>query len=145
MPTKIIHPYGTKNKVRLNCGTDSMTKQSFRDECNINNILKKYQKTGAIEHANNHAPEYGFATALSFTESMFIVTKAQALFDDLPSSLRTKFNNDPGEFLEFTQNPENASEMAELGLIPSPDTEVSPEPSNTAPAASETPVTANAE
>ena len=39
----------------------SMTKQSFKDECDINKIMAKFQKTGAIEHYAKHAPSYGDA------------------------------------------------------------------------------------
>ncbi len=92
------------------------TQQQFRDECNINNILKKFQKTGAMEHANKHSANYGFASGLDFRESMEIVTKAQEMFNDLPSSIRSKFGNSPEAFLDFATNPENAAEMVKLGL-----------------------------
>lgn len=118
--TTIIKPYGKKTKVSIDCGSVSLTKQSFVDECNINNILAKYQKTGAIDHANNHSPNYGYADSTSFTDAMQIIAKGTNMFNDLPSSLRTKFNHDPAEFLEFTQNPANEQEMADLGLISSP-------------------------
>ncbi len=101
-------------------GKRSRTKQQFKDECDINNILSKYQKSGAVTHVNKHAAEYGFATSEDFTSAMFLVTDAQAMFNELPSSLRTKFKNDPAEFLEFVQDPENADELVELGLAPPP-------------------------
>jgi len=78
--------------------------------------MAKYQKTGALEHVNKYSNQYGFATAQTFTESMAIVTRARNMFDALPSSIRTKFNGDPGAFLDFVQDPDNKSEMAELGL-----------------------------
>jgi len=94
----------------------SLTKQSFTDECDINNIMRKYQKTGAIEHVNKHEASYGFATSDTFQESLEIVAKAKNMFEELPSSIRTKFENDPSKFLDFVQNPENLTEMRELGL-----------------------------
>lgn len=95
------------------------TRQSSKDECDINNILAKYQKTGAIEHANKHAPSYGFATGDDFTSAMFLIAKASRMFEELPSTLRKKFQT-PAEFLDFVQNPDNLDEMAELGLIEGP-------------------------
>jgi len=91
-------------------------KQSFKNECDINQILAKYQKTGAITHFNKHVPNYGFATSDDFADSMRIITQANEMFAELPSSIRTKFDNKPEDFLRFVQNPENASEMADLGL-----------------------------
>lgn len=93
------------------------TKSSFKAECDINNILRKFQKTGAIEHMNKHEPEYGFATSLTFIEAMQTVDQAKQMFADLPSSLRKKFNYKPEAYLDFVQNPENLPEMAELGLL----------------------------
>lgn len=94
----------------------SQTKQSFTKECDINNILKKYQKTGALDHVNKHEAHYGFASSTDFTEAMETVARGQTMFNELPSTIRTKFENDPGKFLDFVQNPENKKEMQELGL-----------------------------
>jgi len=108
--------YGPKDRVFCEVIGKSLTKQSFAAECNINNIMKKYQKSGAVTHFNRHSPEYGFATGASFTDAMLLVVAAQDMFADLPSSIRTRFGNDPTNFLDFVQNPDNAEEMVELGL-----------------------------
>lgn len=113
----IIKPYQKKPRFYTSIGRDpSRTKQAFKEECDINNIMAKYQKTGALTHANNRHPEYGFATSTDFRQSMEIVVHAQEIFDELPSSIRAKFGNSPEAFLEFAQNPDNASEMADMGL-----------------------------
>ena len=82
--------------------------------------MAKYQKTGAITHVQNNQAQYGFATSLSFTESMNIVATAQSMFNELPSSIRGKFENNPGKFLDFVQDPDNADELVELGLANAP-------------------------
>lgn len=118
METVIRKPYSDRERVSLSFGDEkSRTKQSFRDECNINNIMARYQKTGAIEHQNKHQGTYGFATSLDFRESLELIDNAQRLFDDLPSSIRKKFDNQPDQFLEFVQDPANRPEMAEMGLL----------------------------
>jgi len=94
----------------------SLTKQSFTKECDINNIMAKYQKTGAIEHVNKHEASYGFATSIDFQEALEIIRTGQTMFDELPSSIRTKFDNDPAKFLDFVQDENNQAEMVELGL-----------------------------
>ena len=78
--------------------------------------MAKYQSTGAIAHFNRNAASYGDATGADFKQAMDISTSAQQNFDQLPSSLRKKFGNDPAAFLDFVQDPKNADEMAELGL-----------------------------
>lgn len=92
------------------------TKQSFAAECDINNIMSKFQKTGAIQHLSRYAPQYGEISSRDFKESMDIVTAANSMFADLPSSLRERFANDPSKFLEFVGDRRNVDEMIELGL-----------------------------
>jgi len=110
--------YGTKARLGdiIDTGV-SMTKQSFTKECDINNILKKYQKTGALDHVNKHEASYGYATSDDFTASMEIIARGQKMFAELPSSIRTKFENDPAKFLDFVQDEKNTEEMQELGLL----------------------------
>nr|UXQ88054.1 MAG: internal scaffolding protein [Microvirus sp.] len=96
----------------------SRTKQAFIAECNINNIMAKYQRTGAIDHATKHSKDYGFASGCDFRESMELVRKANEMFNELPSKLRNKFDNDASQFLTFVQDDANQPEMRELGLLP---------------------------
>ena len=115
MPTKILkrkHPRVTVN----NQGQVSLTKQAFKEECDINNIMNKYQKTGAIEHLNSFGGDYGFASDVDFTQSMLLIKKAENMFANLPSTIRAKFNNDPSQFLEYTSDENNHAEMVTLGL-----------------------------
>ena len=134
-----LSPYGPKPRNGTRFTEPGRTKQSFKDECNINNIMARYQKSGAITHVQNNQPQYGFATARTFHESMNIVTKAQSMFAELPSSIRSKFKNDPAQFLDFVQDAGNADELVELGLAnaptpnPSDDSFVAPTASDEAP------------
>lgn len=95
----------------------SMTKQSFREECDINNILKRYQKTGVIEHVKHYNGQYGDFTGINdYHSACNRVLAAEEAFSTLPSSLRSRFRNDPGEFLSFVNDPKNLDEMVSLGL-----------------------------
>ncbi len=94
----------------------SRTKQSFGEESEINNIMARYTKTGIIDHLSTFGGDYGFASSIVFHEAMNVVTKADQMFEALPASVRRRFNGDPGDFLEFVQNPENQEELIELGL-----------------------------
>jgi phage internal scaffolding protein len=117
-------PYGgNRNRVTLDFvdedGNQSigLTEQSHKDECDINNIIRKYDKTGLITHVNNATAEYGDYTEINeYQESLNMVIKAQNAFDELPADIRKKFGNDPGAFFEFATNPDNVDGMIELGL-----------------------------
>lgn len=113
----------------------SLTRGSHQKETMINNIMAKYQKTGVITHLANHQATYDDFTAVDFKTAMDIVTNAQEMFDELPSSIRNQCNNNPEEFLDLVQNPEREAEAIEAGLRTAPDPtpqnapEPAPEPS----------------
>lgn len=96
------------------------TKQAFREECNINTIMAKYQRTGLIEAVNKIQPQYADVAGVDFHFCMDQLVKAQEMFLELPSSVRKRFHNDPGEFLSFVGDPANRDEAVKLGLIVEP-------------------------
>nr|WAE43905.1 MAG: internal scaffolding protein [Microviridae sp.] len=105
-------------RVQLICNDPSRTHQSFSAECNINNIIKKYKKSGVLTHVTSQVASYGDYSAVpDFHEAMNIVAKAQQDFDLLPALVRKRFANDPAQFLDAVGNPDNFDEMKELGLL----------------------------
>lgn len=95
----------------------AMTEQCHKKECDIGHILKKYDKTGLLTHVNNTKAEYGdFTEVGDYKESLNKIIKAQDSFMELPSEIRKKFGNDPGNYIEFVTNPNNKEEMIDLGL-----------------------------
>lgn len=94
----------------------SMTKQSFKDECDINKIMKKFERTGAITHYAKYGAEYGDATQIELQDALNVVARADEMFEELPAAIRKRFSNDPGEFLAFVQDESNKEEMIKLGL-----------------------------
>lgn len=96
----------------------SMAQQHFKDECDVNNILRKYELTGLITHVANGTPSYGdFSSVLEFQQAQNILIEAQDAFEALPASLRKRFDNDPAVMLEFIENPDNREEAENLGLV----------------------------
>jgi phage internal scaffolding protein len=93
------------------------TEQHHKSDVDINNILRKYDKTGLIVHVNKAVADYGDYTEVNeYKENLNAVMNAQNMFNELPSHIRKRFANDPGEFIEFVTNPDNAQEMVDLGL-----------------------------
>ncbi len=112
----VKNAYSPSVPYRLRCG-DGMAKQSFKEECDINTILKKYDKTGLIEHVSKYNGSYGDVTeSVDYQTALNTVMSAESAFMSLPASIRTLFDNDPHRFLEFAQDPENAEELIEMGL-----------------------------
>lgn len=94
--------------------------QSFAEECDINNIMAKFTRTGLIEWSNKYEGTYDDVSGVTFEACMDTVLKAQEMFDDLPSSVRNRFQNNPAAFLDFIGNAENREEAQKLGLLRDP-------------------------
>lgn len=116
---KFRSPYnGTTQPVRLSFeGTELITQQHLKAETDINNILRQYDKTGLITHVNTAAAQYGdFTEVNEYRESLDKVIQAQNAFEMIPSHIRKRFGNDPGEFFEFVTDPSNFDALVEMGL-----------------------------
>ena len=108
-----------RRRVKKEVGEKSLTKQEFRDQCDVNRIMDKYQKTGLLDHVSRYQGQYGdFADAPDYHTALNKMYEADAMFMTVPSSIREMFNNDAGEFLEFVMDPANEAEMREIGLLP---------------------------
>lgn len=122
-----VTAYGPKLSISLDFSDEPMvTKQSFAADADINNILAKYQITGLTEFVNEHEASYGVVPADDFQASMEIVAQAHEMFEDLPSSMRKRFANDPAAMLSFLQDPDNRDEAVKLGFIDAPEPPPSP-------------------
>lgn len=116
MNDKFITAYGEKRKSQSVNTEPSMTKQSMKSDCDINFILTKFQKTGMIEHRKEYQGTYGEFAAIDYQEALNTVIQAQEVFESIPSSVRKRFDNDPGKFLDYATNPENLEDMRAIGL-----------------------------
>lgn len=115
----------------------SMTKQEFKAECDINNIIKSFSVTGIVTHINEKAAQGAYIDLpdpMDFQEALGLVDQATKSFATLPSSVRSRFDNDPTKFLEFMANPDNQDEAIRLGLAtdnrPPPPPEPTPGPTS---------------
>lgn len=130
--------YGRERvRVRSYNFDDSRTQAQFQDQCDINQIMKKYLKGNPITHLNRSQGVYADLTKIKdYQSSLNQVMQADATFMTLPSSVRSHFNNNPQELLTFLQNPNNRDKAIELGLIDKPQQAApaaTPEPSKTVP------------
>lgn len=94
----------------------SRTKQSFKNECDVNNILKNYNKTGVMPE-NFNPGEYRDLDGTDYQEYMQTVASANSMFEELPSAIRKRFKNDPAQLLSFVHDDKNVAEAHKLGLL----------------------------
>lgn len=119
--------------VQLDCGTEMITKQEFKDECDINNILFQFTTKGMIDHINKSPANFLDLPDMSdFQESLAIIEQSEAAFASLPSKVRDKYSNDPALFLRALSDPGEKDFLTEVGVFQAPVTPVTgisrPEP-----------------
>lgn len=99
----------------------TMTQQQFADECDINNIMRRYQTTGEFTHVTGKSGSYAdFSEIKDYHHMVETVRYAQEAFQVLPAAIRARFKNDPGSLLEFLQDKSNMAEAIQLGLVDAP-------------------------
>lgn len=122
----------------VDCSKDKgFTVQADRDEADINKIIARFERTGAIDRFNNGEPFYGDVSEFDdLAGSIRKVNEANDLFMGLDAHIRERFSNDPVEFVEFLGDDKNREEAIELGIVSRPPiTPVPPVPaSGTSPA-----------
>jgi len=101
----------------LHCEDATRAKQSFKEECDINTIMRRFGVTGEAPQ-NVRAPVYqDFDEVFDFRSAMHVLIDAEKSFMAMPSAVRKRFGNDPQEFVEFCSDSKNLDEMKKLGLI----------------------------
>jgi len=99
-------------------GTQSRTKSEFKDECNINNIVKQCIKTGVMPSGTRQPMFEDFSNVGSYNDAVTQVAEANSTFEGLPSEIREKFDHSVQNLIDFIGDESNAAEAQELGLLP---------------------------
>lgn len=98
----------------------SLTVQSEKDNCDVNLIVEKFEKTGILP-VMSQSPAYGDVSgAVDYQTAMNIVINAEKAFMSLDAKIRKEFDNNPGKFLDFIDDPQNADRLVEMGLREAP-------------------------
>jgi len=105
------------NESGVACEEPSLAQQHYKDECDINNILRQFNVTGMLPESTL-SPKYGDFTGISdYKTALDRVIAADEEFMSLPAQLRARFNNDAAELIEFLENDENRADAEKLGLV----------------------------
>lgn len=113
----------------LECQDLSLTKQSFKDEADINVLVERFGITGQLP--DKPLPEHfgDFSEAVDFQSAMLLVRRAGEDFLTIPAQVRERFDNDPQKLMAFLAKETNRQEAIDLGLIPPPPVESLAQPS----------------
>lgn len=101
--------------------TKSRVKPQFAKEADMNNIIRKYKKTGILSDPLVASERRGIfadvSGSLSYQEMSNRVIAVQGLFDSLPADVRDRFRNDPASFVDFVSDEANKDEVRKLGIF----------------------------
>lgn len=109
----------------LSCPVDDenepcVVQQNYKDECDINTIVKRFGLTGEMPE-NLKMPQSGdFTGVTDFHSAMNIVRQAEEEFLRVPAEIRARFGNDPGALLSFLDDDKNKDEAIKLGIVNKP-------------------------
>lgn len=102
-------------------GTDvvtgvSLTKQSFREEADINEIIRRFDKNGMV-NINLREGFFGDVSNIrDYKEASDLVLEADRLFMGMSAEIRNRFQNDPAQMIAFLDDPKNLDEAVKLGI-----------------------------
>ena len=112
----------------------SRTKQSFQDETNINKILAKYDAETIEEQLQKNPGAFlDLPSGMDYQTAANMAINARSAFDELPGTIRARFQNSPEFFLRFMEEESNAKEIVAMGLRKAPEVAPSTPPPNPTP------------
>jgi phage internal scaffolding protein len=101
----------------LHCEDASLTQQHFADDCDINQILEKFNVTGQLP-TSPISPRYGdFSGITDYHTAINAVMAAEEEFESLPAQIRARFDNEPAQLIDFLSDEKNRDEAIKLGLV----------------------------
>lgn len=109
-----------RDRIRVITTSDlpSKTRQSEKDNCDINIMVAKMVRGEAVNLATGAGAYGDFSNAGDFTDNRHQIQKANEDFMKLPSKIRQHFSNDVQHLLEAFEDPDQADELREFGLLP---------------------------
>lgn len=111
---------------------DSRTKQSFREEVDINVIVRRGRQGAVNAHLAKGMPRYMDVSEVGdYKGALDMLRSMDAYFGKLPAKVRAAFDNDPSLFLDSVETTDGRAKLEELGVIPKVPVSVAvPQPRN---------------
>lgn len=98
---------------------ESMCCQSFKDECDINQIVSKPNYGINPLNPPTRKPIFDDFSSIELTDfqrAQTMLADAFSRFENLDSSIRARFDNDPAKLIDFCNDPNNIEEGIKLGI-----------------------------
>lgn len=93
---------------------DGRTKQAFKDSTDVNRLLDKHARAGTLSALAKSEAQFGDFADFDFQEAQNALARGKSIFDELPREVKREFNQNPGEFFAYVNNPENKDRLSDL-------------------------------
>lgn len=111
----VLDKAGTKvRKVLVKTSGKTLVEQHHRTE--VKKMVADIERRGLLRASTKFEGEFDDYPDYDFQEAQFMIAKAKSMFESMPSGVRKRFKNDPGEFMNFINNPDNIEESVKMGL-----------------------------
>lgn len=96
----------------------SLTKQEFKDDCDVNVIVERFASTGIVQKTNKGTPVYADSSMspLSLQEHYDQVEEVDRQFMSMSAGVRKAAGNNPVQFLRMLDDEEGSAVLVEAGL-----------------------------
>ena len=102
-------------------GMPSRAKQEFKGESDVNNIVAMYKK-GSPLPLQIRQGQFADVTQLGdYKTAVDALLEAEQVWATLPQTVKTAAGGTVASFLDFVNDPANADQLIELGLVAGPD------------------------
>lgn len=87
------------NLVRVDTGTETTVQQHFKDEVDVNTIVRRFGATGQLPAFRPEGVYGDFTGIEDYDGAIERIERAHNAFMQLPASVREQFDNDPGRLI----------------------------------------------
>lgn len=103
-------------------GTETLTQQQFKEETDINTIVRRFGLTHTLPAAVAEGMYGDFTGITDYESAAAMIDQAHAAFMQLPAAVRDRFGNDVGKLVQYVESQgDDAFAQRELeGMVPPP-------------------------
>lgn len=106
----------SSDRYALRCKDPTRAQQQFKEECDINTIVKRFGITGKLPENVKMPLQGDFAEVRDYQDALNKMIEADEAFMKMPAEVRERFQNDPGKFVDYVSNEENVEDARKWGL-----------------------------
>lgn len=107
----------SKESAYVDDSGEVLTQQGPSEDCDINTIVRRFGITGQLPVGAEMPSFQEFAEVGDYHTAQNVIRRADEAFQELPGEIRAQFENDPGRFVAFVEDPKNVDQVEKWGFL----------------------------